>query len=464
MVDDQQAAPAGAGGRRRQAAGHRVGELAPVLDLADQLVAGTPDPDHAAGTRMGEAVGGQLRDRDLQVGDPVAGEPHQPALGGDQLPQGGQRLGVLELPRDHRTVRYGQRPVVAGDDVQRRVLRAGPARAALDEDRVGGVRVGQYPRGEPARVVRAQDGRRAPGERGVDQRLMLRAGRVLVGGAPGPDRFADDVRVPAGVLGDEGVQYPRDDPAGVATGPRHVGEAHPGGVRPERGADPFEVRPGYGHQNRLASGQRPGDERYGAGEVIVVVMVEEPFVDEGVVGGGHLDRRTHELSTTRSTTTSPPTSASSLTISGRQPVSRSPTGSVRQRIRWPSRCPAATNLVTMSRRASSSSNPQHTWSPRRNWSTGVVGAKGFPSWRPRYDDGPVSAGRAGSWSLLEGAYYSRDRYLSGGTPPSARSRRLIPVPTDTPDAPRWRTYSERTLYDNPWVRLVQVDLEPPDGH
>ena len=38
------------------------------------------------------------------------------------------------------------------------------------------------------------------------------------------------------------------------------------------------------------------------------------------------------------------------------------------------------------------------------------------------------------------------------------------MPTDTPDAPRWRTYSERTLYDNPWVRLVQVDLEPPDGH
>jgi 8-oxo-dGTP pyrophosphatase MutT (NUDIX family) len=25
-------------------------------------------------------------------------------------------------------------------------------------------------------------------------------------------------------------------------------------------------------------------------------------------------------------------------------------------------------------------------------------------------------------------------------------------------------FGERTLYDNPWVRLVQVDVEPPDGH
>jgi 8-oxo-dGTP pyrophosphatase MutT (NUDIX family) len=31
------------------------------------------------------------------------------------------------------------------------------------------------------------------------------------------------------------------------------------------------------------------------------------------------------------------------------------------------------------------------------------------------------------------------------------------------DAPRWRVYGERTLYDNPWVRLTQVDVEPPNG-
>ncbi|MBL7495675.1 NUDIX domain-containing protein [Frankia sp. CNm7] len=29
--------------------------------------------------------------------------------------------------------------------------------------------------------------------------------------------------------------------------------------------------------------------------------------------------------------------------------------------------------------------------------------------------------------------------------------------------PRTRVFGERSLYDNPWVRLVQVDVEPPDG-
>jgi 8-oxo-dGTP pyrophosphatase MutT (NUDIX family) len=32
------------------------------------------------------------------------------------------------------------------------------------------------------------------------------------------------------------------------------------------------------------------------------------------------------------------------------------------------------------------------------------------------------------------------------------------------DVPRWKVFGERVVYDNPWVRLVQVDVEPPDGH
>jgi 8-oxo-dGDP phosphatase len=28
---------------------------------------------------------------------------------------------------------------------------------------------------------------------------------------------------------------------------------------------------------------------------------------------------------------------------------------------------------------------------------------------------------------------------------------------------RWRIFDERTIYDNPWVRLVQVDVQPPGG-
>ena len=32
-----------------------------------------------------------------------------------------------------------------------------------------------------------------------------------------------------------------------------------------------------------------------------------------------------------------------------------------------------------------------------------------------------------------------------------------------PDALSWTVRGERTVYDNPWVRLVLVDVEPPDG-
>lgn len=31
------------------------------------------------------------------------------------------------------------------------------------------------------------------------------------------------------------------------------------------------------------------------------------------------------------------------------------------------------------------------------------------------------------------------------------------------DVPAWRMHGERTLYDNRWVKLTQVDVEPPDG-
>ncbi len=35
--------------------------------------------------------------------------------------------------------------------------------------------------------------------------------------------------------------------------------------------------------------------------------------------------------------------------------------------------------------------------------------------------------------------------------------------SDKPDALTWRLHGERTVYDNPWVRLVLVDVEPPNG-
>jgi 8-oxo-dGTP pyrophosphatase MutT (NUDIX family) len=34
---------------------------------------------------------------------------------------------------------------------------------------------------------------------------------------------------------------------------------------------------------------------------------------------------------------------------------------------------------------------------------------------------------------------------------------------DRPDELRTKIYGERVVYDNPWVRLTLVDIEPPDG-
>ncbi len=35
---------------------------------------------------------------------------------------------------------------------------------------------------------------------------------------------------------------------------------------------------------------------------------------------------------------------------------------------------------------------------------------------------------------------------------------------DAEDSPRWQVHGERTLYDNRWVRLTQVEVETPDGN
>lgn len=46
----------------------------------------------------------------------------------------------------------------------------------------------------------------------------------------------------------------------------------------------------------------------------------------------------------------------------------------------------------------------------------------------------------------------------------SRHPRTLEGVTDSADSvPRTKVFGERTIYDNPWVRLVQVDIEPPDG-
>lgn len=41
---------------------------------------------------------------------------------------------------------------------------------------------------------------------------------------------------------------------------------------------------------------------------------------------------------------------------------------------------------------------------------------------------------------------------------------LLVSADDRPEELRTKVYGERTVYDNPWVRLTLVDIEPPDGH
>lgn len=50
-----------------------------------------------------------------------------------------------------------------------------------------------------------------------------------------------------------------------------------------------------------------------------------------------------------------------------------------------------------------------------------------------------------------------------GTPLPLRYPRVVTADRDV-EPPRWHVYGERTVYDSPWVRLVRVDVEPPDGN
>jgi hypothetical protein len=41
---------------------------------------------------------------------------------------------------------------------------------------------------------------------------------------------------------------------------------------------------------------------------------------------------------------------------------------------------------------------------------------------------------------------------------------VVPVTAASDDgSSRWKTFGERTIYDNPWVWLGQIDVELPDG-
>ena len=44
-----------------------------------------------------------------------------------------------------------------------------------------------------------------------------------------------------------------------------------------------------------------------------------------------------------------------------------------------------------------------------------------------------------------------------------RSVAVMSAAEERPGSLAWKVHGERSLYDNPWVRLVKVDVQPPGG-
>src|SRR2546421_268699 len=152
----------------------------------------------------------------------MAGQSGRGGVYGDEVAYQ-RRAGRVETQRRRVGGRFDQRLVEHRHDVVGVGVRgAVPPGVDVDQYRVGIRGVVEDTGRQPVRVVRAQDAQDAAREGDVDQRFVLDAGRVLLGGPAGPDGLADDPYRTAGVLLQERVQHPGDDLSRVATGARHV--------------------------------------------------------------------------------------------------------------------------------------------------------------------------------------------------------------------------------------------------
>ena len=118
------------------AAGQRIGDPALIVELADEAVPGAPDMQDAAGPGMAERVGGDLADRQHEVGGAAGGKPGLGSVAGDEVAYRAQVRRVAEHGRARR--RLGQRRVAALRDAARpRVLGAGLLFAVVYQDGMG---------------------------------------------------------------------------------------------------------------------------------------------------------------------------------------------------------------------------------------------------------------------------------------------------------------------------------------
>ena len=159
---------------------------------------------------------------------------------------------------------------------------------------MGARRVREDGRRQLRGVVRALDGGGRLTERDVDQRLVLGAGGVLLVRPLRPDRLADDPYPAVGVLTDECAEHGADDPAGVAA--RHGHVAQPDArhlVGGQRRAQEIQVPAGYRDEHGLVPPEPLAHEAQDAGDVLVVVRVEQRVVLQGAQRAGLLRRRRH---------------------------------------------------------------------------------------------------------------------------------------------------------------------------
>ena len=260
--------------------GHRVGDPPAVVHLADDLATGRPDVRGAAPGRVGQRVGGDLTDRQDQVGAALGGQPRALGEAVDQRPHGVQPGAVgNELRRGRR-----RRQLCLGRGAGARlVAAAGPAVAAFDDLRVRPAGALDEGRAEPGGVVGAQDGRRGA-DRQVDQRFVPHHLGGLGIGAPRPHRFGDDADPLPRMLAGEAAQGQRD-PGGVAAKLVHVGHVQPPAGRARRRP---HLRSGVArqrHEYRLGAGQPVADEGQDVLEVLARIAVHERQMAHAIAAG-----------------------------------------------------------------------------------------------------------------------------------------------------------------------------------